>query len=79
MPKMNDILLVRIVGMQKTEILEDIGFNVDSNGFLLRGGERVKTRDLSSYVRADDVKAVFPGSLEVITDLSEAEDYFKEY
>lgn len=79
MTKDNNILLIKFEGVQKSEVLEGMGFVVDEHGFLLREGRNVKTHDGSAYVKIDDVKAVLPGSLDIITDLIEAEDYFKTY
>ena len=74
-----NIILIKFEGAQKSEVLEGMGFEVDEHGFLLREGRNVKTHDGSSYVKINDVKAVLPGSLDIITDLIEAEDYFKTY
>jgi len=79
MSENNDILLIKFEGVQKREILEGLGFSVDRHGYLLRNGEKIKTHDGSAYAKVDDVKAVLPGSLDIITDLIEAEDYFKTY
>jgi hypothetical protein len=75
----NNILLIKFEGVQKSEVLWGMGFEIDERGFLLREGKNVKTHDGSAYVKIDDVKAVLPGSLDIITDLIEAEDYFKTY
>jgi hypothetical protein len=79
MTKENNFLFIKFEGVQKSEVLEGMGFEVDSHGFLLREGKHVKTHDGSANVKVDDVKAVLPGSLDIITDLIEAEDYFKTY
>ncbi|MCW6168953.1 MAG: hypothetical protein LVQ96_04050 [Thermoplasmatales archaeon] len=79
MTKNNNILLINFQGVEKEEILEGMGFSIDKNGYLLKEDKRVLTHDRSSYVRIADVKAVLPGSLDVITDLIEAEEYFKSY
>lgn len=79
MSEENDILFIKFEGVEKNEVLEGLGFEVDSHGFLLREGRHVKTHDGSSNVKVDDVKAVLPGSLDIITDLIEAQDYFKTY
>lgn len=79
MTKNNEVLLVNFNGVEKQEILEDMGFKVDKDGYLLREGNKIKTHDRSAYVKIQDVKAVLPGPLDVITDLIEAEDYFKTY
>lgn len=76
MVKKQDTLLVELKGLDKEEILQSMGYEISKYGFLLRDGARVKTRDGSEYAKAKDVKAILPGSLEIITDLSEAESYF---
>jgi exopolysaccharide biosynthesis protein len=78
MSKREDILLIEVKGLDKEEILISMGYEISKDGLLLRDGMRVKTRDNSGYAKAKDVKAILPGSLEVITDLSEAESYFSE-
>ena len=79
MTKNNEVLLVNFNGVEKREVLEGMGFKVDKNGYLLREGNKIKTHYGSAYVKIQDVKAILPGSLDVITDLIEAEDYFRAY
>jgi hypothetical protein len=64
---------LNIKGVSKKVILEGLGFKVDRSGMLTLNGNIVKALDQNVSVRADDVKAVMPGSLKVITDISELE------
>lgn len=79
MAKDNNIILINFQGVEKEEVLEGMGFSFDKSGYLLKEGKRVLTHDRSGYIRVADVKAVLPGSLDIITDLIEAEEYFKNY
>lgn len=78
MPRKNNLLLIKLEGLEKEEILKDMGFQFD-HGFLTKDGKRVKSSDGSAFAKVEDIKAIVPGSLEVITDLSEAETYFSDY
>lgn len=71
-----DVVLIKFEGLEKKEVLESLGFVVGPGGYLLLGGKNVTTFDKSRLARIDDVKAIVPGSLAVITNLVEAEDYF---
>lgn len=74
----NDLMLIKVEGLQKEQILESLGFEI-RDGYLYRDGKEVKTHDGSNYAKTEDVIAIMPGSLDVVTDLTELEDYFKEY
>ncbi len=72
-----NIVWLTIDGANKREILEGLGFKVGSGGVLMLKGKKVKALDEDVDVKADDVKAVLPGSLTVISDLSEIEMYLE--
>ena len=69
---------ISISGLDKKEFLEGIGFVVEKSGFLKRDGRYVKSLDGDKNVHYDEVKAVVPGSLTVITDVSEVEEFTDE-
>jgi ethanolamine utilization microcompartment shell protein EutS len=68
-----DLVWLTIEGLDKRELLEGLGFEIKKSGILTLNGKEVKALDEDISVRADDVKAVVPGSLAVITDISEVE------
>ena len=69
----NDLVWLTIEGINKREILEGLGFVVNRSGTLTLDGKTVKAIDEDVDVKMDDVKAIMPGSLRVITDISELE------
>jgi len=77
MNKSNELVWITVEGIEKRDILKGMGFKIDSEGILIHKGRKVKTVDDSGYVKADEVKAIIPGSvvgsLKVITDISELE------
>lgn len=69
-----NLLWLNIQGISKKEILEGLGFKVSKAGILSLNGEKIKALDDPKIdVKIDDVKAIMPGSLKVITDISELE------
>jgi hypothetical protein len=73
----NDLVWLNIEGIEKREILEGLGFEIKCSGILFLNGKEVKTLDNPELpVRAVDVKAIIPGPLTVITDISEMEMLF---
>ncbi|MCW1309994.1 MAG: hypothetical protein QXP04_04860 [Candidatus Nanoarchaeia archaeon] len=74
--KKNDMLLIKFNGLDKKEILENMGFEVRGD-YVFLNGNRVQTRDKTDFVKVENVKAIVPGSLELITDITEEEDYFE--
>lgn len=72
-----DLVWLNIEGVGKKEILERLGFEIKRSGILFLNGKEVKTLDNPELaVKAVDVKAIIPGSLTVITDISEMEMLF---
>ena len=72
-----DLVWLTIQGVDKREILEGLGFEINKSGVLSLNGKEVKALDNPEVkVRAGDVKAILPGSLTVITDISEIEMLF---
>lgn len=69
-------LLISVEGLEKVEILQGLGFDVSETGNLRLNGENVTSVDGTERVRVEDVKAIVPGSLAVVTDLSEMEPLF---
>lgn len=69
----NDLVWLTIKGVDKREILEGLGFVVDRLGYISLDGKSIKAIDEDVDVKVDDVKAIMPGSLRVITDISELE------
>jgi hypothetical protein len=66
-----------VQGVSKKDILEGLGFEVNKNGLLILNGEKVKAIDDPELdVKANDVRAILPGSLKVVTDISEIEILF---
>jgi hypothetical protein len=72
----DNLLWLTFEGLDKVEILKGIGFEISSNGSLLLEGKEVKSIDGSENVKVDEVRAVVPGSLRVVTDISEMEPLF---
>jgi len=71
------LVWLNIEGIEKREILEGLGFEIKRSGILFLNGKEVKTLDNPELpVRVVDVKAILPGSLTVITDISEMEMLF---
>jgi hypothetical protein len=69
-----DFIWLTIQGVEKREILEGLGFRINESGILSLNGKEVTALDNpKEKIRAVDVKAVLPGSLTVITDISEVE------
>ena len=73
----DDILWLMFEGLDKVEILKGMGFEINSSGYLFLDGKDVRSIDGSENVRADQVKAIVPGSLAVVTDISEMEPLFE--
>ena len=72
-----DLVWLTIQGVDKREILEGFGFEINRAGALILNGEKVKALDDPNVdVKANDVRAILPGSLKVITDISEMEILF---
>jgi hypothetical protein len=72
-----DLVWLTMQGVSKKEILEGLGFEINKAGVLVLNGEEVKALDDPEVkVKAGDVKAILPGSLKVITDISEMEILF---
>lgn len=74
----SSLVWLTLTGFEKQEVLEELGFSVDGKGYLMLNGEFVKSPEGTDKVRVDDVKAVIPGSLLVITDVSEVEELSDE-
>lgn len=69
-----NLVWLTIEGLDKVEVLKGLGFEIDEKyNILSLNGKNVRTLDGSELVRVEDVKAVVPGSLAVVTDLSEIE------
>lgn len=71
-----NVLLISVEGLEKVEILQGMGFEINKAGYLLLSGENVTSIDGTERVRAEEVKAIIPGSLAVVTDISEMEPLF---
>ena len=69
---------ISISGLDKKEVLEGIGFVIEKSGFLKCNGSYVRSLDGDKNVHYDEVKAVVPGSLAIITDVSEVEEFTDE-
>ncbi len=70
-----NLIWIKIDGVTKTEILENMGFGITIRGNVLYKGELEKNSD-GSLVMADDVIAVIPGEqrkMKLVTDISELE------
>ena len=70
-----NLIWIKIDGVTKTEILENMGFGITIRGNVLYKGEVEKNSD-GSLVMADDVIAVIPGEhgkMKLVTDISELE------
>ena len=70
-----NLIWIKINGVTKTEILENMGFGITIRGNVLYKGELQKNSD-GSLVMADDVIAVIPGEqgkMKLVTDISELE------
>ena len=70
-----NLIWIKIDGVTKTEILENMGFGITIRGNVLYKGELEKNSD-GSLVMADDVIAVIPGEqgkMKLATDISELE------
>jgi len=67
------LLWITIKGLDKVEILEGFGFKVLDSGILTLNGKMVMSSDGTGPVKAEEVKAIVPGSLSVVTDVSEME------
>ena len=75
----NDLVWLTINGADKREILEGLGFKIESNGNISLNGEKVTVvDDPEQFVKVSDIKAIVPGSLKVITDISELEIVYSE-
>ena len=72
----DDLVWLTIEGLEKKEVLEGMGFKISKSGTLTLNGENVIS--FGETVKAEDVKAVVPGSLTVITDVSEVESFLDE-
>jgi hypothetical protein len=73
----NKLLWLTFDGLEKAEILKELGFEINDAGLLLLNGKLVK-KDSGDAVKANSVKAIVPGSLSVFTDVSEVEDLLEE-
>jgi len=67
------LLWITVEGLDKVEILEGLGFKVLDSGILTLNGKNVLSSDGTGPVKAEEVKAIIPGSLSVVTDISELE------
>lgn len=75
----NDLVWLTIKGVDKREILEGLGFKIENNGNISLNGEKVTVvDDPEQFVKVSDIKAIVPGSLKVITDISELEIVYSE-
>jgi hypothetical protein len=74
----NEILWVKFEGTTKETVLRNMGFDIDNKGYLYdRSHKLVISGDEEAVpVKAKEVLGILPGSLKVITDLAEAEEYF---
>ncbi len=73
----NNLVWLTVQGVEKREILEGLGFKIGESGTLSLNGKEVKAIDNpEQVVKVADVKAILPGSLAVITDISEIEMLF---
>ncbi len=74
-----DLVWLNIEGVGKREILEGLGFEIKRSGTLFLNGKEVTALDSPKLpVKVVDVKAILPGSLTVITDISEMEMLFPQ-
>ena len=64
---------IKIEGLEKDQILKNMGFTVDQNGYLYINGRGAESVDGTTGVKVTDVKGIVPGSLALITDISEIE------
>ncbi len=64
---------IKIEGLEKEEILAGLGFRISPDGYMNIDGESAKSIDGSTGIKISDVKGVVPGSLALITDVSEIE------
>ena len=75
----NDLVWLTIKGVDKREILEGLGFKIENNGNISLNGAKVTVvDDPEQFVKVSDIKAIVPGSLKVITDISELEIVYSE-
>lgn len=64
---------IKIEGLDKEEILKNMGFIILDNGYLDINGRRAASVDGTTGIKVSDVKGIVPGSLALITDVSEVE------
>jgi hypothetical protein len=64
---------IKIEGLDKEDILKNMGFTISSNGYLNIDGRGATSLDGTSGIKVSDVKGIVPGSLALITDVSEVE------
>lgn len=72
-----NLVWLTVQGVEKREILEGLGFEIGESGILSLNGREVRALDNPEQrVKVAEVKAILPGSLTVITDISEIEMLF---
>ena len=64
---------IKIEGLEKEDILKSMGFVISNNGYLDIDGRRAVSIDGTTGIKVSDVKGIVPGSLALITDVSEVE------
>ena len=64
---------IKIEGLDKEDILRNMGFTISGNGYLNIDGRGATSVDGTSGIKVSDVKGIVPGSLALITDVSEVE------
>ena len=69
----NETVWLSVSGIGKKEVLEGLGFEIEKSGLIKLNGSYVRSPDGESNLHYDEVKAVVPDSLVVISDISELE------
>ncbi len=64
---------IKIEGFEKEDILKSMGFIISDTGYLDIDGKRAASVDGATGIKVSDVKGIVPGSLALITDVSEVE------
>lgn len=64
---------IKIEGLEKQEILAGMGFRITADGYLKIDGKNATSIDVTTGIKVSDVKGIVPGSLALITDISEVE------
>ncbi len=75
---MKDLFILEIEGLDQRDILEGLGFVIDEKGYLYKDGKPVLSKIDNSNVKAEEVEAIVPGSLEVLSDPFEVSEYFSD-